>query len=125
MGNDNATLQQLIAQEQAGTLLAPHVVPAGFIEGESPDSARNGFVIKDLAEAKHAVDWYHEHGYPQIKIYNSFPKAILPEITAYAHSKGMRVSGHIPVFLRETFKPQRDDMPTGALPGRLVRGAAN
>lgn len=100
MGNDNATLQQLITQEEAGTLLAPHVVPAGFIEGESPMSARNGFVIKDLAEAKHAIDWYHEHNYPQIKIYNSFPKAILPETTAYAHSKGMRVSGHIPVFLR-------------------------
>ncbi|MDR3385945.1 MAG: amidohydrolase family protein [Rudaea sp.] len=100
MGNDNTTLQQLIAQEEAGTLLAPHVVPAGFIEGESPMSARNGFVIKDLAGAKHAIDWYHEHNYPQIKIYNSFPKAILPETTAYAHSKGMRVSGHIPVFLR-------------------------
>jgi hypothetical protein len=100
MGNNNDTLQQLIAQEQAGTLLAPHVVPAGFIEGESPDAARNGFVIKDLAEAKHAIDWYHEHNYPQIKIYNSFPKAILPETTAYAHSKGMRVSGHIPVYLR-------------------------
>ncbi|MEP6941161.1 MAG: amidohydrolase family protein, partial [Rudaea sp.] len=100
MGNDNATLQQLIGQEQAGSVLAPHIVPAGFIEGESPMSARNGFVIKDLAEAKHAIDWYHEHGYPQIKIYNSFPKAILPETTAYAHSKGMRVSGHIPVYLR-------------------------
>ena len=100
MGNDNATLQQLIAQEQAGTVLAPHIIPAGFIEGESPMSARNGFVIKNLEEAKHAIDWYHEHNYPQIKIYNSFPKDILPETTAYAHSKGMRVSGHIPVHLR-------------------------
>ena len=36
--------------------------------------SRSGFVIKNLDEAKHAVDWYHEHGYPQIKIYNSFPK---------------------------------------------------
>jgi cytosine/adenosine deaminase-related metal-dependent hydrolase len=100
MGSENATLQQLISQEQAGRLLSPRVVPAGFIEGESLDAAHYGFVIKDLAEAKQAVDWYHEHGYPQIKIYNSFPKAILPQITAYAHSKGMRVSGHIPVFLR-------------------------
>jgi cytosine/adenosine deaminase-related metal-dependent hydrolase len=100
MGNDNATLLQLIEQEEAGTVLAPHIVPAGFIEGESPMSARNGFVIKDLAEAKHAIDWYSEHHYPQIKIYNSFPKAILAETTAYAHSKGLRVSGHIPVFLR-------------------------
>ena len=100
MGNDNATLQQIIGEEKAGTLLMPRIVPAGFIEGESPMSARNGFVIKDLDEAKKAVDWYHEHGYPQIKIYNSFPKAILKDTVAYAHSKGMRVSGHIPAFLR-------------------------
>jgi hypothetical protein len=100
MGNDNATLQQLIEQEGAGSIMAPRIVPAGFIEGESPMSARNGFVIKDLAEAKHAIDWYSEHHYPQVKIYNSFPKAILAETTAYAHSKGMRVSGHVPVFLR-------------------------
>jgi len=100
MGNVNETLQQIIAQEEAGKLLAPHIVPAGFIEGFSPHSANGGFVIKTLDEAKHAIDWYHEHNYPQIKIYNSFPKAILPETTAYAHSKGMRVSGHVPAFLR-------------------------
>ena len=100
MGNDNDTLQKIIGQEEAGSLLMPHIVPAGFIEGESPNASRSGFVIKNLDEAKHAVDWYHEHHYPQIKIYNSFPKEILPDVTAYAHSKGMRVSGHIPAFLR-------------------------
>ncbi|GAB2516547.1 amidohydrolase family protein [Lysobacter humi (ex Lee et al. 2017)] len=100
MGNDNATLQQLIAQEKAGTLMSPRVVPAGFIEGESPMSARNGFVIKDLDGAKKAVDWYAANGYPQIKIYNSFPKAILRDTAAYAHSKGLRVSGHVPAFMR-------------------------
>lgn len=100
MGNDNKTLQQVMAEERDGTLLMPHIVPAGFIEGESKQSARNGFVIKDLAEAKKAVDWYAEHKYPQIKIYNSFPKDILKDTVAYAHEKGLRVSGHIPVFLR-------------------------
>lgn len=100
MGNDNATLQQLIAQEKAGTLMSPRVVPAGFVEGESPMSARNGFVIKDLDGAKKAVDWYAAHGYPQVKIYNSFPKAILRDTAAYAHSKGLRVSGHVPAFMR-------------------------
>ncbi len=100
MGNDNATLQQMIAEEKAGTLLGARVVPAGFLEGESPMSARNGFVVKDLAGAKEAIDWYAAHGYPQLKIYNSFPKAILKDTVAYAHGKGLRVSGHIPVFLR-------------------------
>lgn len=100
MGNDNETLLTIIDQERAGTLLMPRVTPAGFIEGESPNASRGGFVIKNLEEAKHAVDWYHEHGWPQIKIYNSFPKDILPEVTEYAHARGMRVSGHIPAFLR-------------------------
>lgn len=100
MGNDNATLQQIIAEEKAGTLLGARVVPAGFLEGESKQSARNGFVVSDLAGAKKAIDWYAGHGYPQIKIYNSFPKEILKDTVAYAHAKGLRVSGHIPVFLR-------------------------
>jgi len=100
MGNDNTTLQQIIAEEKADTLLSTHIVPAGFLEGESPMSARNGFVIKNLDEAKHAVDWYAEHGYPQVKIYNSFPKDILRDTAAYAHSKGLRVSGHVPAFMR-------------------------
>ncbi len=100
MGNDNATLQRLMSAERAGKLMSPSVVPAGFIEGESPMSARNGFVIKDLAGAKRAIDWYAKNGYPQIKIYNSFPKDILRETIAYAHSLDIRVSGHIPVFAR-------------------------
>ena len=100
MGNDNASMQQMIDENAAGTLLGPQIVPAGFLEGESPMSANNGFVVKDLAAAKNAIDWYAEHGYPQLKIYNSFPKAILKETVAYAHLRGLYVSGHIPVGLR-------------------------
>lgn len=100
LGNDNATLQQIIAAEKAGTLLSPRIVAAGFLEGESPMSARNGFVVKTLDEAKKAVDWYAANGYVQVKIYNSFPKEILRDTVAYAHAKGLRVSGHIPVWLR-------------------------
>lgn len=100
MGNDNATLQKIIAEEKAGSLLSTRIVPAGFIEGESPMSARNGFVIKTLDEAKRAVDWYAANGYVQVKIYNSFPSGILRETTAYAHAKGLRVSGHVPATMR-------------------------
>jgi hypothetical protein len=100
MGNDNKQLQAMLDETAEGKLLAPQVVPAGFLEGESPFSANNGFVIKDLQGAKDAIDWYAERGYPQLKIYNSFPKAILKETIAYAHNRGMRVSGHIPAGLR-------------------------
>jgi Amidohydrolase family len=100
MGNDNTTLQRLMSREEAGDVLLPHVVPAGYIEGEGPMSSRGGFVIHDLQGAKDAVDWYAERGYPQIKIYNSFPKDLVRETAAYAHSRGIRVGGHIPAFMR-------------------------
>ncbi len=100
MGNDNPTLLELMKQEREGTLLMPRVVAAGFIEGESPNASRSGFVVKNLDDAKKAIDWYHDNGYPQVKIYNSFPKDILAETTGYAHARGIRVSGHIPAFMR-------------------------
>ena len=100
MANDNASLQQMITEERAGTLMMPRIVPAGLIEGESRYAARGGFVIKDLEHARDAVDWYAQRGYPQIKVYNSFPKEILGETVAYAHERGLRVSGHVPAFLR-------------------------
>lgn len=100
MGNDNASLQQIIAEERAGSLLMPRIIPAGFLEGESQQSARHGFVVRDLAGAREAIDWYADHGYPYLKIYNSFPREILAETVAHAHDRGLRVTGHIPVFLR-------------------------
>ncbi|MGL6289287.1 MAG: amidohydrolase family protein, partial [Silanimonas sp.] len=100
MGNDKTTLQRIIDETARGAVFGPQVVPAGFLEGESPFSARNGFVVSTLEEAKSAVDWYAAHGYPQIKVYNSFPRQHLRETVAYAHSRGLRVSGHVPAFLR-------------------------
>jgi len=100
MGNDNAQLQMMIDETAGGKLLAPQIVPAGFLEGESPYSSNGGFVVKTLEQSRRAIDWYAEHGYPQLKIYNSFPKEILKDTVAYAHLRGMRVSGHIPAGLR-------------------------
>jgi hypothetical protein len=100
MGNDNLQLQAMLDETAAGKLLAPQVVPAGFLEGESGYSASGGFLVKDLQGAQNAIDWYAQRGYPQLKIYNSFPKDILKDTVAYAHSRGMRVSGHIPAGLR-------------------------
>ena len=41
-----------------------------------------------------------QRGYPQIKLYNSFHKDWVKETTAYAHRRGLRVSGHVPAFMR-------------------------
>jgi hypothetical protein len=75
-------------------------VPAGFIEGASPFSARNGFVVKSVDEANAAVDWYAQHGYRQVKLYNSMRPEWVKPVAAHAHALGLRVSGHIPAFMR-------------------------
>ena len=100
MGNDNAALQKLLDDRARGELLMPQITPSGFLEGRSPFSSAFGIHVSTLAEARNAVDWYAQRGYPQLKIYNSFPKHILRETVAHAHSRGLRVSGHVPAFMR-------------------------
>ena len=100
MGNNNATLTELRNRIDRGEIVGPTIYPTGFIEGESEFSARGGFVVDSLEAAKDAVDWYAQRGYRQIKIYNSFHPEWVTETAAYAHERGMRVSGHIPAFMK-------------------------
>lgn len=98
MGNNNAFLMDLMPRLESGELAGPRVYHTGFLEGRSPYSARNGFVVDSESAALDAVRWYADHGYWQIKIYNSFNPEWIPAVTAEAHRLGMRVSGHIPAF---------------------------
>jgi hypothetical protein len=100
MGNDNPTLKDLMARIDSGQILGPRITPAGFIEGKSAFNASGGINVSSLQEAKDAVDWYAQHGYRQIKIYNSFKPEWVEGTAAYAHQRGLRVSGHIPAFMR-------------------------
>jgi len=100
MGNDNANLAKLRADIAEGLAIGPHIEPAGYIEGESPFSSRGGFVVKSVEEAKDAVDWYAERGFRQVKLYNSIKPEWAEPIASYAHSRGLRVSGHVPAFSR-------------------------
>jgi hypothetical protein len=68
--------------------------------GESPYSSRGGFVVGSVAEAEAAVDWYAQRGYRQVKLYNSMKPEWAAPVAAYAHSRGLRVSGHVPAFSR-------------------------
>jgi hypothetical protein len=100
MGNDNATLAKAIGRLERHESIGPHIVTAGFIEGKSPFNASGGILVESLDEAKRAVDFYAQRGYPQIKIYNSFKPEWVKETAAYAHQRGLRVSGHIPAFMK-------------------------
>ena len=71
--------------------------------------------ISDLDGVKKAIDWYAQHGYPQIKIYNSFRPEWVSAATQYAHERGLRVSGHVPAFMRA------EDVVRHPLVERIVR----
>jgi imidazolonepropionase-like amidohydrolase len=98
MGNDNAVLDALVKRIDSGEVAGPHVVRSGFIEGKSPFSANNGFVVDSQEKALDAVRWYGARGYWQIKVYNSMNPAWVPAVVAEAHRLGMRVAGHVPAF---------------------------
>jgi hypothetical protein len=100
MGSSNVVLAALMDQIESGQVLGPRIVPAGFIEGESPFAARADFVVKSVAEAKAAVDWYARRGYRQIKLYNSFRPEWVEPTARHARELGLRVGGHIPAFMR-------------------------
>jgi hypothetical protein len=100
MGNDNPYLADLMARIEADEIIGPRIIPCGFIEGQSPFSARSGIVADNLQAAIDAVDWYAQRGYRQIKIYNSFHPDWLAPTAAHAHDHGLRVSGHVPAFMK-------------------------
>ncbi|TCM15416.1 imidazolonepropionase-like amidohydrolase [Novosphingobium sp. PhB165] len=98
MGNDNAFLIDLTRRIEQGEVAGPRIVRNGFLEGRSPYSSRNGFIVDSEAEALDAVRWYGARGYWQVKIYNSFHPEWVPAVAAEAKRLGMGVTGHIPAF---------------------------
>jgi hypothetical protein len=100
MANDNGVLGELIGRINGGQSVGPRILPAGFIEGNSEHAAKHGFVADSIDDVRRAIDWYAQHGYKQIKLYNSFRREWVSDTTAYAHQRGLRVSGHVPAFMR-------------------------
>ncbi|MEO5690297.1 MAG: amidohydrolase family protein [Burkholderiaceae bacterium] len=100
MANDNVPLLARVKRFDTGTELGPRVVLAGIVEGTGALAGPTDVRIETRAQAQGAVDWYADHGYEQIKIYSSFPPALVAPIADMAHARGLRVSGHVPAFMR-------------------------
>ncbi len=98
-GNNNERLIRMSNDIEAGVLAGPRIVRAGMLEGRSPFSTRNGILADTLDEAIAGVRWYAEHGYRQVKIYNSLHPEWVRPVAAEAHRLGMGVTGHIPAFV--------------------------
>jgi len=96
MGNDIDQLKHLQDQWQSGTAIGPRIWKAGFIDGHGPYQAPTGLYADTEAEAVAEVNRYADLGYVQIKLYSSLNPDFVPAIVKAAHSRGLRVSGHIP-----------------------------
>jgi hypothetical protein len=97
-GNDNQKLLQVVQGIESGELVGPRVTMSGFLEGRSPFSANDGFIIGSVEEGLERVRWYADHGFWGIKIYNSMPPEFVKPLAEEAHRLGMHVSGHVPAF---------------------------
>ncbi|HWL86819.1 MAG TPA: amidohydrolase family protein, partial [Polyangiaceae bacterium] len=100
LGNDPDALDDFKKRYDDGTAVGPHLLRQGFIEGRGAGAAGSKITATTPEEAKEAVDFYAERGYEGIKIYNSIKPDLVPLLARLAHDKKMRVSGHVPAFMR-------------------------
>jgi imidazolonepropionase-like amidohydrolase len=100
LGNDIDAIMDIRRRIDAGTLIGPRLILAGLMDGRGPYAGPTKVLVDTEAEARAAVDRFAELGYAQVKIYSSIKPALVPIIAEHAHQRGMRVSGHIPAYMR-------------------------
>ena len=99
MANDTDGFLKRVARFDDGSELGPLVLKAGIIDGTGEFAGPTKMRVDTAQEAIKDVDWYADHGYAQIKIYSSIKPELVPIIADHAHSRGLRVSGHVPAFM--------------------------
>ena len=99
LANDTETLLALKAKFEAGGEVGPRVLMSGFMDGRGPYAGPTKVFVDTEEEARAAVDNYARLGFTGIKVYSSIKPELVPGIIRLAHSKGLRVSGHVPAFM--------------------------
>ena len=80
----------------AGTLISPRILLAGFMEGPGRAAGPTDAIVSTNDEAIEWVARYDSLGYRQIKIYGLVPPDVVATIAEEAKRLGMRLSGHVP-----------------------------
>ena len=90
---------RLAAQIAAGTAVGPRILQVGLVDGAGPGES-HAELVHDERELRAAIDRDADAGFPQVKIYNSFPRALVGAFVDEAHRRGLRASGHVPNGLK-------------------------
>lgn len=96
MAADTDIATSLRDRANAGRIVAPHTILAGFMEGPQLWAGPSDVLVSTEAEAQRTVARYAELGYKQIKLYNLIHPDLVPTIAAEAERRGLRLSGHVP-----------------------------
>lgn len=99
LANDTDELMQRKKRFDEGSLIGPHIVMAGFMDGSGPFAGPTKVLVDTEDQARAAVKKYAELGYVQIKIYSSIKPELVPAIIDEAHKGGLKVSGHVPAYM--------------------------
>jgi imidazolonepropionase-like amidohydrolase len=99
MANDTDELIQRKKRFDEGSLVGPHIVMAGFMDGSGPFAGPTKVLVDTEEQVRAAVKKYSELGYVQIKIYSSIKPELVPAIIDEAHKRGLKVSGHVPAYM--------------------------
>jgi imidazolonepropionase-like amidohydrolase len=97
IGGVHEKVMELTRKFDSGEIIGPHTHRAGFIDKAGPYAS--GWAAETLEDALQRVDFFADHGYIQIKLYSSIEPGWVRPIAERAHSRGLRVSGHIPAFM--------------------------
>src|SRR6185436_1257375 len=100
LANDIDFLIGLRKKFDEGAAIGPRVLMAGFMDGPGPFAGPTKVLVSTPEEAVKWVEKYKELGYEQIKIYSSVKPELVPVIAKRAHELGLRVSGHVPAYMR-------------------------
>jgi hypothetical protein len=100
LANDTDFLLDLRKKWDSGAAIGPRIVMAGIIDGPGKFAGPTKVLVDTEEQARAAVDNYAKLGYEQIKIYSSVKPELVPVIARRAHERGLRVSGHVPAFMR-------------------------
>ncbi|NUZ10467.1 amidohydrolase family protein [Pseudoalteromonas sp. McH1-7] len=97
MGNEHDNIMEIEALFNTNQVLGSRVYRAGFMDKYSENSA--GLSVKSLQEALDTIDFFADNGYVQVKLYSSIDPSWVKPISERAHSRGLRLSGHVPAFM--------------------------
>ena len=99
LANDTDTLLAMKKKIEAGDEIGPRIVMSGFMDGRGPYAGPTKVFVDTEDEARTAIETYAKLGYTGIKVYSSIKPELVPRIVQMAHTKGLRVSGHVPAFM--------------------------